>query len=114
MMRIGDKEVVHQTSLIVPDGEVASFRVGLTTPLTVEVQFHPDSKSETRVAWKFGDGTLHIDFNGMQGSLGVVPKEPLKLGSIGDNEAIGFLFYHHRVGNMNRLDFLFLKGGTYE
>jgi len=113
MITIGDKTVLYQTTLIVPDEEVASFDVLLEPTLRVELQFHPEVKSESRLMWRFGDNVLHIDFNGMDNPLGISPITPLKLGATNSGDALGFTFFLNRAGKMNRLDFLFLKGGQY-
>lgn len=110
MVKIGDKQVVFQVSLVVPDKEIAAFD---TPEIKIEIQFHPEDKSDNRVSWRTANGILHMDFNGMDNPLGLAPTNPFRLGLSANGEALGFLFFHHRAGNMNRVDFLLLKGGQY-
>ena len=114
MIQIGDKTVVLNETFIVPDGAQCRFSVPLEPELVVHLEFHPDDKSEDRIRWTLqGDG-LHIHFNGFVDALGSSAKKPLRLGTHDDGQPLGFLFFFQRSGNMNKVDFTFLKGGVYE
>jgi hypothetical protein len=110
MTTIGDKQVAFQITLVVPDGEIAAFDAA---GVKMEIQFHPSNNTDNRISWQTKVNVLHMDFNGLDNSLGVAAKEAIRLGTAPTGEPLGFLFFHHRAGNMNRIDFLLLKGGQY-
>lgn len=115
MIRIGDKKVVYETTLLLPDNIPGELDFTLDTwNVKIRITCDPQKQDDKHpVSWAQLGDTLHIDFRGMDNSLGTASKAPIKIGTASNGENLGFLFFHHRVGTMNRLDFSFLLGGTY-
>ncbi len=113
MITVGDKAVLLNETFVVPDGNVCTFSVPLQPELVIHLEFRPEDKSETRVHWSLEEDGLHIYFNGFDDTLGTSPKKPLQLGTHADGQPIGFLFFFQRSGNINKIDFSFLKGGKF-
>jgi hypothetical protein len=116
MTRIGDKNVVYQTILLLPDGVPGEFDFTLGSwNVNIRIIFESlRNKDQGAISWAQLDDTLEIVFRGMDNPLGTAAKTPLKLGAASNGENLGFLFFHHKAGSMNRLDFSFLLGGKYE
>jgi hypothetical protein len=117
MIRIGDKKLIYQTTLVLPDatpGELEIQAEHLTMKVKILFQPEPPEPGKGSISWEYLAGTLQISFRGFNSGLGTAPTVPLKLGTAGNGESIGLLFFQHKAGNMNRIDFLLLLGGVYE
>jgi hypothetical protein len=113
VITIGDKTVLLNETFIVPDGNICTFSVPLEPELVIHLEFRPEDKSDEKIQWSLKDNGLHMYFNGFTGMLGTTPKKPLLLGTHSDGQPIGFVFFFQRSGNFNKIDFTFLKGGTF-
>ncbi len=117
-MKIGDKNVVYQQTMLIPDNTDASFDVtiGGRGPLPFVVRFNPEKaqpQDKPKVRWLNEGRTVKIEFQGWTDSLGTVFAATQKIGTM---EGVGDLFlsvYHLRAGTVNHLDFqLMTQGGT--
>lgn len=110
---IGDKEVVFHTTLIVPDGQIASFDAHIGDwKFKVTIEFKPEEGEKPAIQWKGEPDALHMIFKHWS-SASTSTKVPFKLGILNDKTPFGFLAFNSRVGDTNRIDFHLLRGGIY-
>jgi len=114
-LKLDEKEIVLNESFIVPDGSCVTFDVAVegNDAIKMKLSFKPEGASP-RVDWQLeADNRLHITFQGWVSSLGTSLKKPARVGQTINGSAIGFMAYHHRIGDTNRVDFHVLLGGNY-
>jgi hypothetical protein len=112
-MKIGNRTVILQQTLLVPDRLEASFASSINgIDYTFVLQFTPEmAKPDDKptVKWVGVGNVVRIEFVGWVNPLGTTFGEPQKLGSIA---GFGDLFcnvFHQHVGTLNRIDFQVLK-----
>jgi hypothetical protein len=119
MIKVGERELIFSATVITQD----ECDVTCTFPInevqtTVILCFHPSpegGKEQPSVEAKvIGQNQLRIGLRGWSNAIGTATKEPVKIGQTSDGRGIGILLYSQRVGDINRLDFQVVLGGSYE
>ena len=118
-MKIGDKNVVYQQTMLIPDNTDASFDVtiGRRGPFPFVVRFKPEKaevQDKPKVLWQNENRIVRIEFQGWTDALGTAFAGTEKLGTL---EGVGDLFlsvFHLRVGTVNHLNFQLMTQGEME
>ena len=113
-MQIGDREIVHSCTLIVPEREQAliSFAVGGWS-INVEVAFEQGEDKEAEGSmdvYPVDNNRLRMTFKNWNNPLGTATSQPIRIGNTNRKRELSFLATHWRIGTINRMDILFLLG----
>lgn len=114
MIRIGDKELVYSSSLIIPEGEEAwlSFKLD-DWEINFKIIFvtSPDKTGPQEVKLEAIQDTVHLSLINWNNSLGTAITKPTRIGETNDGRLLSFMANHWRIGTVHRLDLQFLLGG---
>ena len=117
MTTVGDRQVIMNTSLLVPDGEEAKVEVLIGKwNFVLYVVFKPEDADEPRIEWAMvGDKEgLRATFKGWKNKIAASTRAPIQVGQTDDgNRPVGVMFYHQRTGRLNRIDIQVMVGGSY-
>jgi hypothetical protein len=113
--RIGDKQVVHFASLIVPEKESAwvEFSLGNWVP-RINIVFETKPPAEGQPAAPAGISLEPVGdygkmvFTNWDNALGAATTAPFELGKSNDGKTISVMVWHIRTGSVHRLDLQFL------
>ena len=113
MVRIGDKELVFQQTLLTLDDQDVDLEIPvrdgvLKIRLRCE-QLRPDEKQS--VDWKTTDGVLGIVLKGWNNPLGTAVSPPERLGDF-KGQSLWFQVATYRIASLNVIHFLVLLGGV--
>ena len=116
-MKIGDRNVVHNCSMIVPDGETASIEFLLgswTVRIRINfIQSGDDEKSTITVTAASGvDGESLITFVNWRNPIGTATTIPVVIARTNTNQELLIMAAHWMIGNVNKVDIHFLLGTT--
>ena len=106
-MHIGGREVVHSSSLVIPEGEDASFEflVGAwRIKIRVDFDTTDDTKKEAEIRLEPSGDELQITFLNWDNSLGMATTEPVQLGRSSTGQSVFLMAAHHKIGVVNKLD----------
>lgn len=111
-IKIGNREVIHSASMIIPSKEVASTSFTVDSwEIRTKFSFIKDQEKNSKGAIKveITEGFPHIKLVNWENSLGTATVEPIQLGETKDGYIISFMLTHWLVGTTNKLDAQFLK-----
>ena len=113
MVRIGDKEVVLQHTVLVLDEQPVTFEIPVRdSTLKLRLVCVQPGPGETQAAnWKTIDGVLEIVLRGWNNPLGTALSPPERIGDL-KGEPIWFQVATYRIAMLNVVHFLVLLGGT--
>jgi hypothetical protein len=110
---LGNRQVVWNGTLIVPDGESARVETQLGGwPLKIVIFCYPNAKS-SEITWSGKENALELSFKGWTNSLLTGVRTAQKLGQTNDGRAFGFIATAQRAGQLTKIDFQILWGGSY-
>ena len=113
-MKIGERDVVHTASLIVPKGEnaIVDFRVG-QWDISLKIIFvrNDDKAEKGSISLEVIDGNPQISLINWNNSLGTATIQPAVLGTANDGRKLSFMLCHWLIGDTNKVDIQFLLGG---
>lgn len=114
MIRIGDKELVYSSSLIIPEGEGAgvSFKLG-DWEIKFEIEFvsSPDKNGPQEAKLETTKDAVRLILINWNNALGTAIPEPTRIGETNDGRVLSFMVNHWLIGTIRRLDLQFLLGG---
>lgn len=109
---IGSKQVVHFSSLIVPDGEAATieFNIGAWN-LNFNVSFSKDESVEgASLSIEEMNGKSYMKFANWTGTLGTATQKPFVIGKTNQGHELSIMITHWLVGDVNKVDIQFMIG----
>jgi hypothetical protein len=112
-MKIGNREVVHTFSIIVPDKEDAwvDFNVGQWN-INLRIYFTEDKGKDTgALSLEVLQDIPHLNLINWRNALGTATIKPIELGTTSDGRQLSFMLTHWLIGETNKLDIQFLLGG---
>ena len=110
-IKVGKREVVFSTSLIIPKSESADFQFLIGAwKIEIMVSFEDDKASEgTRnILFEHQNSQLHLKFVNWNNSLGTALTKPVEIGRTNTNQELSFIATHWLVGEINKVDFQFM------
>lgn len=112
MVTLNNNPVVFQTTLLVPDEQIAeiSFEVDKWN-YKIRISFHPEATTENLVESEIGTDFMHLKLNKWLNALGTVSTIPLKVGKTAFGREIELLIFHERASNLNRATLQFMAVG---
>lgn len=113
-MKIGDRDIVHTSSLIIPGGKDAWIEFNIGSWLVKVNVIFKDSDEEDKsgsIVIEAVEDYAKVTFFGWNNSLGSATVKPVNLGKTNEGQQLAFMATHWLVGSVNRLDMQFLLGG---
>ena len=115
MITIGEREVAFQTTLFVPDGEIAKIQVNVGDwKMPIEVSFTTGDGPRPSVTWRGEGEILKMIFEGFLSNIVTVTQGPSKIGVTDAGKNVGFIALISKHGKINRVELQLLLGGIYE
>lgn len=118
MIEIGERELAFSCTLLLADSQEVVINAPLDGwQLKITLVLYPqEEKGTNSVSWNaVSDNHAKIEFRGWDNSLGTALKRPEKLGVTDTSRRlVSFMACNHKVGEINRLDFQLLLGGSDE
>src|SRR6266542_6846453 len=113
MVRIGDKEVVFQQTLLALDDQDVSLEIPVRdSVLRIRLRCVGLGAEEKQTAdWKTVDGVLEIVLRGGHNPVGTALSPPERLGDI-KGDPLWFQAATYRIATLNVIHFLVLLGGA--
>jgi acyl-CoA-binding protein len=116
IIRIGHKEVIFSTNLLVKNEQEVFLDIPVQDELlklslvfkTSETSDKPDGQ------WNFIDGVVKFTFTGWTNPLGSCILEPTKFGDLANKHKLYFQISHHYVGELNSVTLYIYLGGEDE
>ena len=105
MIKIGKRTVAFSTCLLVLDEEQAEVEFSVEGwQMKLFISFHPNANADNTVKWSLESGGLRARFDRWDNALGMALGGPANIGHSPTGKPIELLVFHHRIGNLNRLD----------
>jgi hypothetical protein len=109
--KVGAREVIHCTSLIIPSSESAEicFNVG-AWEIDIKISFETDSTKEGSrdILYDNIDNQLHLKFRNWTNSIGTALIKPVEIGRTNTNQGLSFIATHWLIGDVNKIDMQFM------
>lgn len=112
-IKIGSREVVFSTSLIIPKNETAEFDFTVDLwHISIRIEFleTSDESQPREVKFDVQSSQLIIKFVNWNNALGTAILQPHQIGLSNNGQALSFIATHWLVGDVNRIDVQFLLG----
>ena len=113
-MRIGDKEVVYSTWLIMPSNEEAHLDLvfsGERIPLGISFREENGSKKNTsRIDVKVVNGQLRLTFINWNNPIGTATTEPMEFATLKDGSSVFLMIATWSIGTTMKMDLQCLLG----
>ena len=113
-MRIGDKEIVYSTGLIMPTDEEAEVDFVVSGErVLLNIQFKEENgsnKKTSRIDTTVVDNKLQLMFVNWSGSLGTATTEPMKFATLRDGRPVFLMVVTWSIGTTKKIDLQCLLG----
>lgn len=110
-MEIGDRKVVYNCSLILPEGETASIEFLIDHwRVKIQINFLNDAErtSESIISINRTDQELLITFLNWKNPVGTATIKPVEIGRTNTRQQLSMMAAHWFIGSVNKLDLHFL------
>lgn len=113
-MKIGNKEIVHTTSLIIPKDEeaVIDFKVGnWEIELRLLFKIEKENTKKGIISLEVTDKIPKLILTNWFNALGMATKMPIEFGTTDNGKKLYIMICHWYIGDVNKIDLQFLLGG---
>ena len=114
-MKVGDREVVYSTGIIVPKNEEAQIEFDYSDEIVpVRIRFKQENEAEetsSSIEAELVDGQLKLTFVNWDNPIGTATTEPMELGKFRDGRSLSLMVASWAVGTISKMDIQFLVGG---
>ena len=113
-MRIGNKEVVYSTGLIMPNNEEAQVDLVFSGErISLGISFREENgpqKNTSRIDAKVVNGQLRLTFVNWNNPIGTATTEPMELGTLKDGRSVFLMVATWSIGTTMKMDLQCLLG----
>lgn len=108
-LRIGNKEVIKQETLLIPQNERATIPVSFGgSDVTVEISFSDDQSGKPDIRFSNENNAIDLTFLNWSNVVGTSTQAPIDIARNEHGHALSIMAANWRVGEANRLDLQFM------
>lgn len=110
-MRIENREVVKQVTLLIPENETATFTVSLGGPdTTIGISYSDEENKDQAINLNNNNGIMNLIFVNWNNSLGTTTKRPVDIVTNDQGRTLSFMAVSRRLAGTNEISLQIMIG----
>lgn len=107
-LRIGNKEVIKQETILIPQGERADIPLSFGGDIIVGISYSDDESGQQDIRLSNEGGRMNLILVNWSNGIGTATQAPIDLASNDQGHVLSIMATNYRVGNMNKIDLQFM------